>query len=152
MALRYQNPLYLCKAQRIQPVLYSGSALAEKHNAISLIDIEETLILAKESRIKIKEKQNDPLVKEKKVNITPIDYASLNKSYEHFVPKKQLSAEQAFCILRLKKRTFQDIMCTAMHADLENKCGLPANDDILKYADMEKSYIDEYNMCLELEA
>nr|GEY82843.1 hypothetical protein [Tanacetum cinerariifolium] len=25
-------------------------------------------------------------------------------------------------------------------------------DDLIKYADMEKSYIDEYNKCLELEA
>ncbi|GJT77738.1 hypothetical protein Tco_1044463 [Tanacetum coccineum] len=57
---------------------------------------ELTLILAEESRINLKDKQNDPIVKEKKVNITPIDYASLNKLYEHFVSKKQLSAEQGF--------------------------------------------------------
>ncbi|GJW80542.1 hypothetical protein Tco_0144517 [Tanacetum coccineum] len=55
------------------------SALAKKHDAISVIDIEETLILAEESRIKMKDKQNDPIVKEKKVNIKPIDYALLNK-------------------------------------------------------------------------
>nr|GEX02831.1 reverse transcriptase domain-containing protein [Tanacetum cinerariifolium] len=43
IALGYQNPLYLCKAQRIQLVLYSDSALAEKHDAISVIDTEKTL-------------------------------------------------------------------------------------------------------------
>ncbi|GKB18555.1 hypothetical protein Tco_0852478, partial [Tanacetum coccineum] len=63
--LGYQYPLYLCKAQRIQPVMYSSGALVEKHAAISLIETEETLMLAEESRIKMKEKQND-IVKEKK--------------------------------------------------------------------------------------
>ncbi|GJZ78180.1 integrase, catalytic region, zinc finger, CCHC-type containing protein [Tanacetum coccineum] len=37
---------------------------------------------------------------------------------------------------------FHDIMCTAMHS----------YDDLVKYTDMEKSYIDEYNMYLEIEA
>ncbi|GJV97659.1 hypothetical protein Tco_1549236 [Tanacetum coccineum] len=92
-SLGYQNPLYLCKAQRIQLVLYSGSALAKKHDAIFVIDIEETLRLAEESRIKMQEKQNDPIVKKKKVNITLIDYTSLNKLYERLVPQKHLSAE-----------------------------------------------------------
>ncbi|GJT95633.1 hypothetical protein Tco_1091151 [Tanacetum coccineum] len=41
-------------------------------------------------------KQNDPIAKEKKVNIAPIDYVALNKLSEHFVPQKQLSAKQAF--------------------------------------------------------
>nr|GEU62466.1 hypothetical protein [Tanacetum cinerariifolium] len=45
----------------------------------------------------------------------------------------------------------QDVMCIAMHADLENKCVLHANDDNINYAEMEKSYIDEYSRCLELE-
>ncbi|GKA60004.1 hypothetical protein Tco_0759317 [Tanacetum coccineum] len=91
-----ENKSEVVQAQRIQHVLHSGSALAEKHDESSVIDTEETLILAEESRIKMKEKQNDAIVKEKKVNITPVDYASLNKLYEHFVHKKQLSAEQAF--------------------------------------------------------
>ncbi|GJV64765.1 hypothetical protein Tco_1475593 [Tanacetum coccineum] len=79
-----------------QDAMIIGSALAEKHVAISLIDIEETLMLAEDCRIKMKEKQNDLIVKEKKVNIAPIDYASLHKLYEHFVPQKQLFIEQAF--------------------------------------------------------
>ncbi|GKF15484.1 hypothetical protein Tco_0056946, partial [Tanacetum coccineum] len=45
-------------------------------------------------------KQNDETMKEKKVNFDPVDYVALNKlsehSVKHFVPKKQLSAEQAF--------------------------------------------------------
>ncbi|GKF23360.1 hypothetical protein Tco_0075682 [Tanacetum coccineum] len=47
-------------------------------------------------------KQNDPSLKEKKVKIAPIDYVALNKLSKHFakhfVPKKQLSAEQAYCL------------------------------------------------------
>ncbi|GJX06767.1 retrovirus-related pol polyprotein from transposon TNT 1-94 [Tanacetum coccineum] len=48
------------------------------------------------------EKQNDPVSKEKKVNISPINYSELNKLSEHFqkhfVPQKELSAEQSFCL------------------------------------------------------
>ncbi|GJW32048.1 retrovirus-related pol polyprotein from transposon TNT 1-94 [Tanacetum coccineum] len=36
----------------------------------------------------------------------------------------------------------QDIMCLAMHS----------YDDLVKYADMEQSYINEYNKCVELES
>nr|GEV83393.1 hypothetical protein [Tanacetum cinerariifolium] len=36
-------------------------------------------------------------------------------------------------------------MCIAMHADLENKCVLNANDDNIEYAQMEQSFIDEYS-------
>ncbi|GJV02416.1 hypothetical protein Tco_1335985 [Tanacetum coccineum] len=45
-------------------------------------------------------KQNDPISKDKKINISPINYSELNKLAEdfgkHFVPQKELSAEQAF--------------------------------------------------------
>ncbi|GJZ11016.1 hypothetical protein Tco_0545775 [Tanacetum coccineum] len=78
---------------------YDSDILSE-HDVLSLMDTEETLLLAEESRLKINAKQNDPITKEKKVNIAPIDYSTLNKLYEHFVknfvPKKQLSVEQAF--------------------------------------------------------
>ncbi|GJT57111.1 hypothetical protein Tco_0992165 [Tanacetum coccineum] len=46
----------------------------------------------------------------------------------------------------------QDVMCIAMHADLDNKCVVPANDDNLAYAEMEQSIIDEYNRCIKLKA
>ncbi|GKC33582.1 hypothetical protein Tco_1045966 [Tanacetum coccineum] len=88
-SLGYQNPLYLRQAQRKQPVLYSGKALVEKHDSISVCDSEETLILAEESQLKMKDKQ-------KEHNDKPIDYSKLNKLYEYFVPQKQLSAEQVY--------------------------------------------------------
>ncbi|GJT67124.1 retrovirus-related pol polyprotein from transposon TNT 1-94 [Tanacetum coccineum] len=123
--LGYQNPLCLCKAQRKQPALYCGYTLVKKHDTLYVIDTEETLILAEESRLKMKEKQANPLVKEKKVDITPIDYTALNKLSKHF---QTLS---------------QDIMYLAMHS----------NDDLVDiYDGMKKSYVEAYSQCLELEA
>nr|GEW49690.1 hypothetical protein [Tanacetum cinerariifolium] len=78
----------------------------DTHDALYVIDYEETLELAEESRVKMHAKQNDPIAKEKKVNIAHIDYVALNKLSKHFVknfvPKKQLSAEQAFWLRILK--------------------------------------------------
>ncbi|GJY48422.1 retrovirus-related pol polyprotein from transposon TNT 1-94 [Tanacetum coccineum] len=92
-ALGYQNPLYLRQAQRKQPVLYNAKTLVEKHDLISVCDSEETLILAEESRLKLKEKQTE-------INAKPIDYSKLNNLYEYFVPQKQLSAEQLYWSLK----------------------------------------------------
>ncbi|GJV81722.1 hypothetical protein Tco_1517592 [Tanacetum coccineum] len=96
-ALGYQNPLYLTQAQIKALALYCGNIIVKQHVALSVIDTEETLELAEESILKMHAKQNDPIVKEKKVNITPIDYVALNKLSEHFmnhfVPQKQLSVE-----------------------------------------------------------
>ncbi|GKF63355.1 hypothetical protein Tco_0186803 [Tanacetum coccineum] len=56
------------------------------------------------------EKQNDPIAKEKKVNIASIDYVALNNLsghfVKHFVPQKKLSAEQAFW-LPISKPVFE---------------------------------------------
>ncbi|GKD44791.1 hypothetical protein Tco_1269436 [Tanacetum coccineum] len=154
-ALGYQSPLYLTNAQRKQPLLYCGHTIVRKHDTLFVIDIEETLKLVEESKLKMLAKQNDPIAKEKKVNIAPIDYAALNKLSGHFIKS----------ILRLRRRNFfiendrllehiicQDVMCIAMHADLENKCVVPTNDNHLEYAKMEQSYIDGYSKVLELEA
>ncbi|GJT81086.1 hypothetical protein Tco_1055428 [Tanacetum coccineum] len=96
----YQNPLYLTQSYRKVPALYCGNTIVKQHDALSVIDTEETLELAEESRLKMHAKQNDPIMQEKKVNISPIDYVALNKLSEHFVkhfvPQKQLSAKQAF--------------------------------------------------------
>ncbi|GJV84273.1 hypothetical protein Tco_1524171 [Tanacetum coccineum] len=99
-ALGYQNPFYLKKAQWIKPTLYDGSVISKKHDVVFVVDYEETLILVEESRSKMTEKQNDPILKEKKVTISPINYFELNKLSEDFgkcfVPQKELSTEQAF--------------------------------------------------------
>nr|GEZ08483.1 integrase, catalytic region, zinc finger, CCHC-type, peptidase aspartic, catalytic [Tanacetum cinerariifolium] len=98
-ALGFQNPCYLKRAQQLKPKLYDGSVI-EKSDAIVIHDSEETLLLAEESRSKMIQKQNEPIMSEKKVNTKPVDYAALNqlsKDFEtRFVPQVELSAEQAF--------------------------------------------------------
>nr|GEY44082.1 hypothetical protein [Tanacetum cinerariifolium] len=82
-ALGFQNLFYLKKAQQLEPKLY-----------------DETLMLAEESRSKMLLKQQDPMMLEKKVNTSPVDYAALNKLSQdfekRFVPQTELSTEQAF--------------------------------------------------------
>ncbi|GJY59143.1 hypothetical protein Tco_0459035 [Tanacetum coccineum] len=98
-ALGFQNPFYLKKAQQLEPKLYVGDII-EKTNPIVIPDSEETLMLAEESRSKMLLKQKDPMMLEKKVNTTLVDYATLNQLYKdfetRFVPQTELSAEQAF--------------------------------------------------------
>nr|GEW08882.1 hypothetical protein [Tanacetum cinerariifolium] len=77
-ALGFQNSFYLKKAQHIRPTLYDGSVIAKEINVISIVDSEETLMLAEESRSKMLLKQIDPKFLEKKVDIKPITYAELN--------------------------------------------------------------------------
>nr|GFB96624.1 hypothetical protein [Tanacetum cinerariifolium] len=70
----FQNPFYLKKAQQLEPKLYDGNVI-EKTNAIVIHDSEETLMLAEESHSKMLLKQKEPMMLEKKVNTTPVDYA-----------------------------------------------------------------------------
>ncbi|GKE04296.1 hypothetical protein Tco_1396314 [Tanacetum coccineum] len=96
----YDSDVLSEKAQRIKPTLYDGTVISKKHDVLTMIDDEETLILEEESRTKMLEKQNDIISKEKKINISPTDYSKLNKLFEDFgkcfVPQKELSAELAF--------------------------------------------------------
>nr|GEZ19540.1 hypothetical protein [Tanacetum cinerariifolium] len=98
-ALGFQNPCYLKRAQQLKPKMYDGSVI-EKSNAIMIHDLEETLLLAEESRSKMLQKQNEPIMSKKKVNTKPVDYAALNqlsKDFKiRFVPRAELSAGQAF--------------------------------------------------------
>nr|GFC89344.1 hypothetical protein [Tanacetum cinerariifolium] len=61
---------------------------------------KKDIVNKKDSRSKMIEKQNDPQMTEKKVITKPIDYAVLNQLSTdfktQFVPKIELSAEQAF--------------------------------------------------------
>ncbi|GJS74406.1 hypothetical protein Tco_0707247 [Tanacetum coccineum] len=96
----FQNPFYLKKSQQLQPMLYVGD-LIQKTNPIVILDSEETLTLAEESRSKMLLKHKDNMMQEKikQINTTPIDYAALNQLYKdfetRFVPQTELSAEQA---------------------------------------------------------
>nr|GEX20260.1 hypothetical protein [Tanacetum cinerariifolium] len=98
-ALGFQNPFDLKKAQQLEPKLYDGNVI-EKTSSIVIHDSEETLMLVEESRSKMLLKQKDPMMVEKKVNTTPVDYSVLNQLSQHFetrfVPQNKLSTEQAF--------------------------------------------------------
>ncbi|GKA33890.1 retrovirus-related pol polyprotein from transposon TNT 1-94 [Tanacetum coccineum] len=77
-ALGFQNPFYLKKGQQLEPNLYDGNVI-KNTSAIVIPNSEETLMLAEESHSKMLLKQQDPMVLEKKVNTTPVNYAALNQ-------------------------------------------------------------------------
>nr|GEW28487.1 retrovirus-related Pol polyprotein from transposon TNT 1-94 [Tanacetum cinerariifolium] len=62
-----------------------SNVIAKENNVIFVIDDEDTLILEEESRSKMLEKEKDPILIEKKVNIAPINYSKLNNLKEDFV-------------------------------------------------------------------
>ncbi|GJW53534.1 hypothetical protein Tco_0097619 [Tanacetum coccineum] len=99
------------KAQGIKPTLYDGSVISSQHDVIPLIDGEETLILEEVSRSKMLAKQNDPILKEKKINTTPTNYVELNRLSENFgkrfVPQQELFVEQAFWLQTSHPNTHQ---------------------------------------------
>nr|GEV50286.1 uncharacterized mitochondrial protein AtMg00810-like [Tanacetum cinerariifolium] len=60
-ALGFQNSCYLKRAQQLKPKLYDGSVI-QKTDAIVIHNSEETLMLKDESRSKMLQKQNDPII------------------------------------------------------------------------------------------
>nr|GEW87218.1 retrovirus-related Pol polyprotein from transposon TNT 1-94 [Tanacetum cinerariifolium] len=64
-ALGFQNPCHLKRVQQLKSKLYDGSVI-EKSNAIVIHDSEETLFLVEESRSKMLQKQNKPIMSQKK--------------------------------------------------------------------------------------
>ncbi|GJZ34406.1 hypothetical protein Tco_0580223 [Tanacetum coccineum] len=172
-ALGYQNQFHLKKAQRIQLTLYDGSVIAKEHAVISVINDEETLILEEDSRSKMLDKQNYPILIEKKIKISPIDYSKLNKIKEdfgkHFVTKKELSAEQSFWLKH--SSIFEPPVTSHTPVRIEAPSELPKlridNDQLLNQImsqeivhiamnsvysfDMKKSCVNECNKCLEIE-
>ncbi|GJZ48958.1 hypothetical protein Tco_0603148 [Tanacetum coccineum] len=87
MALGYQNPFYLKQAQQKQQSLYNGRVLLEKHDPPDVYDSKETLQLAQESRLKMKQLKKE---------IKPTNYAKINKLSEVFVSQKAKLREQVY--------------------------------------------------------
>ncbi|GJY75045.1 hypothetical protein Tco_0479476 [Tanacetum coccineum] len=106
------------KAQQLEPKLYDGNVI-KNSSAIMIPDSKETLMLAEESRSKMLLKQKDPMMLEKKVNTTPVDYANSVNSPEPTlfsrptkveVPKNFLKLAwliRAVEQLRLESKTFE---------------------------------------------
>ncbi|GJS46379.1 hypothetical protein Tco_0596500 [Tanacetum coccineum] len=91
-ALGFQNPFYLKKAQQLEPKLYDGNVI-KNTSAIVIPDSEETLMLAEESRSKMLLKQKDPMMLEKKVNTTPVDYVNSVNSPEPTLSSRPTKVE-----------------------------------------------------------
>nr|GEV37349.1 hypothetical protein [Tanacetum cinerariifolium] len=111
-ALGFQNSFYLKKAQQLEPKLYNGNVI-KNTCAIVISDSKETLMLAEESHLKMLLKQQDPMVLEKKVNTTLLDYANSMNSLDPNpskrptkldVPKElpKVSMEQGLVITALR--------------------------------------------------
>nr|GEV52790.1 hypothetical protein [Tanacetum cinerariifolium]GEV62138.1 hypothetical protein [Tanacetum cinerariifolium] len=110
---------------------YGSDVLTENTFAIMIVDSEETLMLAEESRSKMLLKQQDPIVIEKKVNTTPVDYNSINSSVPSpscrptkFMVTKELSKvnmsqEKDTVIRKLKERIKS--LCENMNKDKVKK-------------------------------
>ncbi|GJX43636.1 hypothetical protein Tco_0260312 [Tanacetum coccineum] len=91
-ALGFQNPFYLKKAQQLEPKLYDGNVI-KNTSAIVIPDSKETLMLTEESRLKMILKQQDPMMSEKKVNTTPVDYANSMNSPEPTLSSRPTKVE-----------------------------------------------------------
>ncbi|GJX66601.1 retrovirus-related pol polyprotein from transposon TNT 1-94 [Tanacetum coccineum] len=87
MALGYQNPFYLKQAQRKQQSLYNGKVLFEKHDPPAVHDLEETLQLAQESRLKMKQLNK---------KIKPANYTKINHLSGVFVSQTAKSQEEVY--------------------------------------------------------
>nr|GEU59662.1 hypothetical protein [Tanacetum cinerariifolium] len=87
MALGYQNPFYLKRAQKKQQSLYDGKVLLEKHDPPVVHYFEETLQLAQESRDKMKQMNKE---------IKIANYTKANHLSRVFVPQKALSREELY--------------------------------------------------------
>ncbi|GJT45958.1 hypothetical protein Tco_0954673 [Tanacetum coccineum] len=72
-------------SERKQAVLYDGKNLSDKHESVFVFDSDETLQSAKESQLRMKDKE-----------IKLVDYSKLNNLSEIFVPRKEVSAKQSY--------------------------------------------------------
>ncbi|GKD77738.1 hypothetical protein Tco_1340359 [Tanacetum coccineum] len=183
----FQNQIHTLKQQL--------SATVKSHKTLSTtVDVLKKESKAKEDKhlkeitdlekkkkaldiVKDHAKLNDPIAKDKKVNIVPIDYAALNKLSKHFVkyfvPQKQLYVEQALWLpiskpvseippvqpepvlkeipreLPTIKRKFSKIKEKKFLLENDRLLELIISQDLVHTA-VKQSYVDEYNECLEL--
>ncbi|GJY53630.1 hypothetical protein Tco_0445294 [Tanacetum coccineum] len=87
MALGYQNPFYLKQAQHKQQSLYNGKVLLEKYDPPVVYDSDETLELAQESCLKIKQLNKE---------LKPANYTKINHLSGVFVSQMAKSREELY--------------------------------------------------------
>ncbi|GJV32715.1 hypothetical protein Tco_1393115 [Tanacetum coccineum] len=133
--LGYQNHLYLTQAQRKVPSLYCGNIIVKQHAALSVIDTEKTLELAEESRSSQRNYRHERLFTQMETEVAKISIE--RKTFE--IKEKELLLENDRL---LELIISQDLLHTVVNT-------LTA---IADYQNMEKSYLDEYNENLKLQA
>ncbi|GKA62998.1 hypothetical protein Tco_0762517 [Tanacetum coccineum] len=128
---------------------------------------EQTLMLEEESRSKMLLKQSDPMVLEKKVNTTPINYAELNRLsgdfYKSFAPRelpKYHVDKQGFEIQKkhfliendrlLDQIISQDIVNIFVNSSVDVNTSMKVNSYFIMNDYV--NYMEMCNKCLELEA
>ncbi|GJR45124.1 hypothetical protein Tco_1313227 [Tanacetum coccineum] len=87
IALGYQNPFYLKQAQQKQQSLYNGKVLLEKQDPPVVCDSEDTLQLAQESRLKMKQLNKE---------IKPANYTKISHLSGVFVSQTAKSCEELY--------------------------------------------------------
>ncbi|GJV85888.1 retrovirus-related pol polyprotein from transposon TNT 1-94 [Tanacetum coccineum] len=127
-ALGFQNPFYLKKAQQLEPKLYDGNVI-KNTNAIVILDSEETLVLAEESRSKMLLKQQDPMMLEKKVNTTPVDYAKSMNSSDLNPSERPTKVEVPKELPKVSME--KDLVITALQNDLRKLKGKASVDNVI---------------------
>nr|GEV14069.1 copia protein [Tanacetum cinerariifolium] len=153
VAIGYKNPLYLTRAQQVQPDLYNGYEFIKTNHVSAIVhNSEETLEIAEITRKKINDKIKDPKCVKKKVKIAPHDYSKENY-LTTFTPQKQLTPEQIFWskdLLKMKKEALKEQTTASRpikaltvylsnapatlvprHAEIERKNILIANDNLI---------------------
>nr|GEY63201.1 retrovirus-related Pol polyprotein from transposon TNT 1-94 [Tanacetum cinerariifolium] len=85
--VRLSKSFYLKQAQQKQQSLYNGKVLLEKHDPPAVYDSEETLQLAQDSRLKIKQLNKE---------IKPANYTKINHLSGVFVSQTAKSREELY--------------------------------------------------------
>ncbi|GKD45420.1 retrovirus-related pol polyprotein from transposon TNT 1-94, partial [Tanacetum coccineum] len=120
---------------------------------VEITDFEETLMLAKESRLKILLKQQDPMVFEKKVNTKPVDCVALNKLSQdfekRFVSQSELSAKQAFWFQNSMNSSDPSLSYTPNKVEVPKK--LPKVSMVNTSLKKLKHHLAGFDKCLKLE-
>ncbi|GKA89052.1 hypothetical protein Tco_0810864 [Tanacetum coccineum] len=110
----------------MEPKLYDGNVV-KNTSAILIPNSEEILMLAEESRSKMLLKQQDPMMLEKKVNNTLVDYAVLNQ-LSHDFENHNYSAEISNLNTSLQEKV---LVITALKDDLKKLKGKVVVDNVV---------------------
>nr|GEU93817.1 hypothetical protein [Tanacetum cinerariifolium] len=133
VAIGHKNPLYLTRAQQVQPALYNGHEIIKTNHVSTIVhNSEDTLEIADITTKKMNDKMKDPECVIKKVNIEPPDYSKENY-LTTFTPQKQLTPEQIFWskdLLKMKKEALKE-QNPGKHGEIEQKNLLIANDNLI---------------------